>query len=336
MKSPRTLILVAGLVAASLSISGCASNPETPEAGDVQLAGVIGNIFDPYWLSVQCAADGVAAENGATISWYNTKDWDASAIEQAYQAAQLDEPQGLITSVGDPGRETIVRTKFSSVGIPVVSVSGTQQQDDTVLVSSTAAVDDTALNELADLIAAEIGPGGKIAIVADSPAGQWQLDRYQPVLDAVKAAVPDVQILEPIYTKSDVNGTATAVSALLTANPDLKVIYGIDGPIGQGIAAAVEQAGLVDSVSVYAFDAVPAEVEALRRGTIKGLVAQGVGEQARLATQELIDYIKENGSGTDPIKTADPAEIPVPNILLTADNIDSDAAAGYLYRATCD
>ena len=60
----------------------------------------------------------------------------------------------------------------------------------------------------------------------------------------------------------------------ITTYDDLIGVFGIDYAMGEGIAPAIEQAGLQDEVMVVAFDNSEGEINALRDGIIKALVVQ--------------------------------------------------------------
>lgn len=85
---------------------------------------------------------------------------------------------------------------------------------------------------------------------------------------------PNINIVHSHYTDDEVAKAMTATEEAITAYDDLIGIFGIDYNIGEGIALAIEQAGLQDEVMVVAFDDSEAEIEALKKGVIKALIVQ--------------------------------------------------------------
>jgi ribose transport system substrate-binding protein len=85
---------------------------------------------------------------------------------------------------------------------------------------------------------------------------------------------PNIKIVHSRYTDDEVAQAMTATEDYITTYDDLIGIFGIDYNIGEGIALAIEQAGLQDSVMVIAFDDSQAEIDALKKGVIKALIVQ--------------------------------------------------------------
>jgi ribose transport system substrate-binding protein len=85
---------------------------------------------------------------------------------------------------------------------------------------------------------------------------------------------PEINIVHSQYTDDEVAKAMTVTENLITTYDDLIGVFGIDYNIGEGIALAIEQAGLQDEVMVVAFDDSEAEINALKKGVIKALIVQ--------------------------------------------------------------
>jgi ribose transport system substrate-binding protein len=85
---------------------------------------------------------------------------------------------------------------------------------------------------------------------------------------------PDINIVHSAYADDQVDKAMTITEESITAYDDLIGIFGIDYNIGEGIALAIEQAGLQDEIMIIAFDDSEAEIEALKKGVIKALIVQ--------------------------------------------------------------
>jgi ribose transport system substrate-binding protein len=142
-----------------------------------------------------------------------------------------------------------------------------------------------------------------------------------------------VRVLATQYTYFDVNRTAQIASALMLAHSDLRLIIASTGPEGQGVAAAVKQAGKQGRVKVLAFDAVPAEVQAVRDGAIQGLIAQAPERIGAEQVSELVRYLRSHPRG-GPV-TSRPART-LPLRLITADNVDDPALWPWIYTTSCE
>jgi ABC-type sugar transport system substrate-binding protein len=142
---------------------------------------------------------------------------------------------------------------------------------------------------------------GKSAVVATDNyaggvlAGQWLKENLQagdtlavlegvagvPALDARVEGMSeglaglDVTIVQQLPTDCDQVKGQDAADAILTANPDVKAIYGACGPPIIGALESIKNAGRApDSIIVVGFDASPDEIAAIEAGTEDASVAQ--------------------------------------------------------------
>jgi ABC-type sugar transport system substrate-binding protein len=142
---------------------------------------------------------------------------------------------------------------------------------------------------------------GKSAVVATDNhaggvlAGQWLKENLQdgdtlavlegvagvPALDARVEGMSEglaglnVTIVQQLPTDCDQVKGQDAADAILTANPDVKAIYGACGPPIIGALESIKNAGRApDSIIVVGFDASPDEIAAIEAGTEDASVAQ--------------------------------------------------------------
>jgi simple sugar transport system substrate-binding protein len=142
---------------------------------------------------------------------------------------------------------------------------------------------------------------GKTAVVATDNyaggvlAGQWLKEQLSagdtlavlegvagvPALDArVEGMIEglaglDVTVVQKLPTDCDQVKGQDAADAILTANPDVKAIYGACGPPIIGALESIKNAGRApDGIIVVGFDASPDEVAAIEAGTEDASVAQ--------------------------------------------------------------
>lgn len=80
------------------------------------------------------------------------------------------------------------------------------------------------------------------------------------------------------------------------------------------------------------FDAVPPEVDALRAGTIRALIAQDPEKAGHELVASLADYLTAHPS-TGPVTPIDSKF--VDNAVLTKDTVNDPANAGFIYQAAC-
>jgi len=159
---------------------------------------------------------------------------------------------------------------------------------------------------------------GKSAVVATDNhaggvlAGQWLKDQLAagdtlgvlegvagvPALDArVKGMVEglgglDITVVQQLPTDCDQVKGQDAAEAILTANPDVKAIYGACGPPIIGALEAIKNANRApDSIIVVGFDASPDELAAIEAGTEDASVAQFPAKMGELGVDTVLKAV---------------------------------------------
>ena len=312
--------------------SSAAANSGTSASGtSIAIAGVYGNSADPFWTTLGCGARQEAASLGVKYQGFASTTLDTSAFSQNFSSAQLMKPNGIFVNPANPNQFITQYKTLMSQGVPVVTINSSSPPSQYKVVG-TDVKNLPFLDQVAGLVPASSG-SGSLVVVNGIPGLVPVQVRLDPVVKAVTSAHPGLTMLPTIYSGFDVNKATSAVSTLLISHPDLKVIVAADGPDGQAAAAAVQQAGKSGKVTVIALDATPAEVAALKAGTITGLVAQSplqIGEQQ---VKTLVDYLKAHPSGG--AVAISPVAVGVAQHLLTQSNINDPASSAWIYKTSC-
>ncbi len=152
---------------------------------------------------------------------------------------------------------------------------------------------------------------GSVAILDQTTVTSVQ-DRVKGFKDAL-AAYPGVKIVadEDVADAKRENAVPKATN-VLTAHPDINVLFGINDPVALGALSALQQVNKT-SVSIVGFDAVPEAQNYIASGT-SPLKADAI-QYPSLIGQATVDAIVKSLNG-EPI----PALIPIPTGLVTADS----------------
>jgi ABC-type sugar transport system substrate-binding protein len=326
-------------VLAACSSSGSSSTPasspttgnaNTGASGSISLAGVIANATDPYWVTVMCGGTAEAKKLGVNLKWYPSTTPSAQSMSQNFDAALLTKPEGLYINPFSAGQfSTQVKTLMGQ-GAPVIAsaaLSPASEYTDTFI--------DTAGGPFVNQFLQELPSGAGSMVVLGGIAGIPVIeDEYAPLVAAVKAQRKDVQVLPTQYDQFDVTKSTQIVSSLLLSHPDLKMVIAPAGPEGEGAAAAIQQAHKVGKVKIWAYDATPGEVTALKAGVISALLAKPAAAIGAEAVQWLVSAIKANPGHTAISASSGPTSaLPVKEI--TTANVDDPAVQGYIYKGTC-
>lgn len=334
--SSRLAAAVSGVALAGI-LAGCAAGAGSPEAtttdgettGEpVTIAAVFPNTADPFWQTISCGAASRAEELGVDLQQFNSTNTDTNTTASNFQSASLIGADGMIVNSFNDNQFVAQFQQLMQEGVPIVTSSAPEPQVNYLTIFSDS---DTAgfAEELDDVIPE--GPGSMV-FLGGAPGIPPLESRTQPFVDAVQEMRPELTALPTDYSGFDINKATSNVASLIIANPDLKLVIAASGPDGVGAAAAIKQAGKTGEITLIAFDAVPAQVEALREGTITALIAQDPFTVGAESVQAIVDYLQEHPDG-GPV-TPDGSKT-IPSVLLTSDNVDDPANAQYLYTTSC-
>lgn len=118
----------------------------------------------------------------------------------------------------------------------------------------------------ADKLAEKIGEKGKVAVMQGVPTAPNHSERYEAHLEAL-AKYPGIEVIEGGIDNDSVEEAQSQAAAVLAANPDLAGYLNCDAT-GTGIAAAVEEAGKTEQVTVVTMDNLIEILEYVKSGTI--------------------------------------------------------------------
>jgi len=323
------LALASILVTAGCGSGKASTGGNAKPVGDSKsvIRGVLANTSDPLWTTIGCGATKEAKARNIDFKWYAAKTADSTELNSVFNAANLDNPQGLILD-SPTGDQFIAQIQtLQKKGVPVTTtVQGMNPAPYAPIVAH-----QEAPPEIVAMANDVLKGGGSVFTVGGSAAVPAVADRYKGLLKEL-AGEPGVKVLPVQYTDFDPTKTQTAVNSAILANPNLKLIIASTGPEGQGAVAALKQSGRSD-IKIIAFDAVPAEVQALRDGTILALAAQPAEEIGKIEIDVLADYLANHPGSSTPITEVKNTDVGLK--LLTKQNIDDPAVQGFVYKTTC-
>ena len=82
----------------------------------------------------------------------------------------------------------------------------------------------------------------------------------------------DIEVVYETYAEADRQKAYEATIDIMTAHPDLDVIYATSTAMALGAVAALETVGYLDQVAVYGFGGTVDEIDAMLRGRMVGSV----------------------------------------------------------------
>jgi ribose transport system substrate-binding protein len=207
-------------------------------------------------------------------------------------------------------------------GIPVITVD--TQLSNTSRLTAEITTDNTEGGQLAGaFLGKELHGSGQIAELSLSPTATTQVDRIDAVDSVLKSSYPGVKVVTLQYTQQATSSSESIVRSILAAHPQVKGIFGVAEPNAEGAIDALAAAGLTGKVFVVGWDASPAEVALLKKGSLSATVAQQAAQEGAMAAQDAYDKLTGKTSAIT-------FHLSLPDVLLTSANVSSEAKYYYL------
>jgi ribose transport system substrate-binding protein len=317
------VVLFAGAVAAT---AGVASNTSTkaPAGANASysITLVAGITTDAFYLTMKKGAEAEAKKLGVSFTYTGSPAAFSPPTQIPFLNATIAKhPSAILIAPTDVNALVAPIQRAISAGIPVATVDTHISKN---LAFTNVSTDNPGGGRLAaKALVKAIGGAGEVAIMATDPGVSTTDERIAGFKAEIKKH-PQVKYLGLQYCHDDTPTAARLTAGLLAAHPNLKGMFAVNVKSGDGVTAAVTQAGKAGKVKLVEFDAGPPQVAALRKGTIDALIAQypyGIGQ---LGIQLAVKYLKGQKAG---IKK----HYGTGSAVVTKANIDSPSIKKYIY-----
>lgn len=302
----RRLALTVTGVAMAFSFAGVANATSPKKITSIGL--MVQDMSNPFFSAMERGAKRAAKSIGATV---NTQD---AQLDLANQNTQIDAfiQQGVnlivVSAVDESGIEPAI-ARAKQAGIIVIAVDTPAKGADAVVMTDAV----QAGEKSCDYLFTKLGGQGNVLLVDGTPI-QTIIDRINGCKKVAKK-YPGIKIVGQQASKNDRASGLMVTTDMLTANPGVKGIFGMNDPSALGAVLAVEQAGKSSSIIVTGVDGSPEGVAELKR---KGSPFIGTATQNPGAMVE-----KAVAIASDMLNGKQPAEktILIPSVLVTRDSV---------------
>lgn len=309
MNFTNAKLLTAASTAAILlaSSSGMAVAQSTPEKIE-QIGLMVQDMSNPFFSAMERGAQRAAEEIGATV---NVQD---AQLDLANQHMQIDAfiQQGVdlivISAVDEAGIAPAIE-RAKEAGIIVIAVDTPAVGADAVVMTDAVQAGQVSCEHLFE----QMGGEGQVLLVDGTPI-QTIIDRITGCKE-VAANYPGIEIVGQQASRNDRASGLAVTTDMLTANPDVTGIFGMNDPSALGAVLAVEQAGKTDQIIVTGVDGSPEAVAELNRegSPFIASATQSPGVMVERAVAIAQDII----AGNPPEETT----VLIPSELVTRENV---------------
>lgn len=291
-------------LASTVNMAAAQSTPEKIE----QIGLMIQDMSNPFFSAMERGAQRAAKEIGATV---NVQD---AQLDLANQHMQIDTfiQQGVdlivVSAVDETGIAPAIE-RAKQAGIIVIAVDTPAVGADAVVMTDAVQAGRVSCEYLFE----QMGGKGQVLLVDGTPI-QTIIDRISGCKE-VAANYPDIRIVGQQASKNDRASGLAVTTDMLTANPDVTGIFGMNDPSALGAVLAVEQADKAEQIVVTGVDGSPEAVEELKRegSPFIGTATQSPGVMVERAVEIAQDII----AGKPPAQ----ATVLIPSELVTRESV---------------
>jgi len=205
-----------------------------------------------FWQAVKIGADKAAAEFDVEVT-FEGPDSESQVDRQIdmLSAALAKSPAAIGFAALDSQAAIPILKQAQKDGIPVVAFDSGVDSDIPV---STATTDNLAAASLAaDKMAEAIGGSGQVAVIAHDQTSRTGIDRRDGFVNRMAESHPDIEIVTIQYGAGDQLQSTEIAKSIITANPDLKGMFGTNEGSAIGVVNGVRESG-AEGITIIGYD----------------------------------------------------------------------------------
>jgi ribose transport system substrate-binding protein len=310
--------LATALLASTIMLFGVSAR-----AGEIAV--IVKTVNSTFWQNVQKGADAAMKKDGGS----DTMTFQGPASESAIadqvnmvENAVNRKVSGIVLAPSDPDALIPAVKKAWEARIPVILIDSQLSKGAEQYYQSFLATDNKKAGELAaQALIEKVGQTGKIAVMSYVAGAGSELGRVGGFTDFIKAN-SKLEIVGPFYSQSQMATALNQTTDVLTANSDLKGIFGANEPTAIGMGRALVQTGKAGKVVAIGFDGNEDLQGFVKDGTLAAIAVQGSYQMGELGVSNVLKVIGK-GKVDKFIDTG--------VVVVTKDNIEKPEAKNVLY-----
>jgi ribose transport system substrate-binding protein len=274
------------LLASVLAFAGFAAS-----AADKEIAVIVKTTNSDFWQNVK---KGSTAAEAAVKGYTTTFQGAASDTDLAGQVALVENAinrkvAGIVLAPSDPDALVPAIKKAWEAKIPVVLIDSMAAKSADAYYQSFLATDNNKAGELcAKALIDKIGTTGKIAIMSYTAGSGSEIGRVGGFKKYIEAH-SKLQIVGTFYSNSQMGTALNQTTDVLSANPDLKGLFGANEPTAIGMGRALVQAGKAGKVAAIGFDGNSDLQGFIKDGTLEAIAVQSAYQMGFLGVKAVAD-----------------------------------------------
>ncbi|GAA1487870.1 ABC transporter substrate-binding protein [Brachybacterium sacelli] len=288
MIAARRTVLTAAAATLLLPVAACTGRSQEDA---LHVAIVSKGFQQQFWQAVKKGADAEAEAHDVVLTFEGPPtETDIEAQITMLQNTVTRHPDGLALAALDSRAAARALQEAQAKGIPIVAFDSGVESD--IPVSTVATDNAAAAREAGKHMAELVGGEGQVGVIAHDQVSLSGTDRRDGFIAGIEEFGPQIELLPTQYGEGDQAVTANIARAMVSANPELKGLFGTNEGSAIGILRGVQESGR-DDLAVVGFDSGRAQVEAIRDGEMAGAVTQNPVAMGRITVQTVLAAIRD-------------------------------------------
>ena len=284
-----------------------AEKAETKDKKSFNITWVSCSTESEFWqyqeIGMKNAVKDMEAEHGISINFTTVgpaTEAETESYIRAFENAIASKPDAIISATQVPDSTRSISKEAMNMGIVVnftncglETIDSTEFADcyNQYYTTISADVGDLAGKiMLEQLEAAGIPKKGIIAMEFSNvnPSLQPRMDNFKAYIEANS----EIKVLDTLYNNNSLEqAQADIENQIATYGDQLIGVYGANNTSGDGIALAVENAGIKDKVITIGVDSDPTEIKALENGTLDCIIVQDAYGQGYASLKNAVETL---------------------------------------------
>jgi ribose transport system substrate-binding protein len=247
------------------------------------------SLNNPFWDEVKIGMNRAAAELGVKAEFVAPIEADANQQVQKIEALLEKKVDGIGISPNVPDSVIEVIAKARGKGIPVICFDADSPDSERLCYVGT--FNEQAGYEAGKLMKKYLPNGGKVLAVSGGPGALNLNQRVEGFKRALKGS--NIELAPMQYCNDDMNRATQLIEGYVSANPDMKGVFGVG--LWSAIPAANIRRDKGMNYVVIGFDTMEVELQLIKDGLMEAVVGQKpvqVGYEAVM----MLDKLRKAGS----------------------------------------
>jgi len=313
--------LLLGLVVIG-TLLGCGAKDEASDSTQKKerVAIISKGYQHEFWRTVEAGAKKASEELGIEMSFIGPeKESEIGKQVSMVENEVLKKPTALLLAALDENALRPIAEKIVDGGTTLVTFDSNIAGG---IESSFVATDNVQVGvKAAQKMIELIGEEGTVGVVAHNAGTSTAIERTKGFIEEMKKH-PKIKLLTTKYSDGDKLKALSITQDIVTANPEIKGIYGTNEGSAVGVGRAIAEMGKSDSIVVVGVDSSAEEVELLKEGAIDAMVVQDPFNMGYMAVKTAMAAAK----GEKVEKRIDTG-----STVVTMDNLETEKVQKILY-----